>query len=56
MLSGIALLFICVAANAITKPTAGKPAKDDVAKNIHRYHYQQQCQQFDKRFGRRSAI
>ncbi len=38
--SGIALLFICVAANAITKPTAGKPTKDDVVKNIHRCHYQ----------------
>ncbi|HZY35281.1 MAG TPA: hypothetical protein VFE53_01455 [Mucilaginibacter sp.] len=32
MLAGIALLFICVAANAITKPTAGKPTKDDVVK------------------------
>ncbi len=32
MLSGIALLFICVAVNAITKPTTGKPTKDEVVK------------------------
>ena len=32
MLAGITLLFICVAANAITKPTADTPTKDDVVK------------------------
>ena len=32
ILAGIALLFICVAANAITKPTTGKLTKDEVLK------------------------
>lgn len=32
MLAGIALLFICVAANAITKPAAGKLTRDEVVK------------------------
>jgi hypothetical protein len=32
MLAGIALLFICLAANAITKPANSKPTKDDVLK------------------------
>ena len=32
MLAGITLLFICVAANAITKPTTGKLTRDDVVK------------------------
>ena len=32
MLAGIALLFICVAANAITKPTVGKLTRDEVVK------------------------
>jgi hypothetical protein len=30
MLTGIALLFVCVAANAASKPTNDKPTKDDV--------------------------
>ncbi len=32
MLTGIALLFICIAANATVKSTAGKPTKEDVIK------------------------
>ena len=32
MLAGIALLFICAAANAITKPTTGKLTRDEVVK------------------------
>jgi len=32
MLAGIALLFICAAANAITKPAAGKLTRDEVVK------------------------
>jgi len=32
ILAGIALLFICVAANAITKPTTGKLTRDEVLK------------------------
>ena len=32
MLAGIALLFICAAANAISKPTTGKLTRDDVVK------------------------
>ena len=32
MLAGIALLFICVAANAITKPATGKLTRDEVVK------------------------
>ena len=32
MLAGITLLFICVAANAITKPTSGKLTRDEVVK------------------------
>ena len=32
MLAGITLLFICVAANAITKPTTGKLTRDEVIK------------------------
>jgi Putative lumazine-binding len=32
MLPGIALLFICVAANAINKPTTGKLTRDEVVK------------------------
>ena len=32
ILAGIALLFICVAANAITKPTTGKLTRDEVVK------------------------
>ena len=32
MLAGIALLLICVAANAITKPTTGKLTRDEVVK------------------------
>jgi len=32
MLAGITLLFICVAANAITKPATGKLTRDEVVK------------------------
>src|SRR5271170_2561384 len=32
MLAGIALLLICVAANAITKPATGKLTRDEVVK------------------------
>ena len=32
MLAGIALLFVCLAANAVTQPANGKPTKDDVVK------------------------
>ena len=32
ILAGIALLFICVAANAITKPATGKLTRDEVLK------------------------
>ena len=32
MLAGIALLFICAAANAITKPATGKLTRDEVVK------------------------
>ena len=32
MLAGIALLFICAAANAITKPATGKLSRDEVVK------------------------
>jgi hypothetical protein len=32
LLAGIALLFVCVAANAITKPTTGKLTRDEVVK------------------------
>ncbi|MFI5159334.1 MAG: nuclear transport factor 2 family protein [Sphingobacteriales bacterium] len=32
MLAGVALLFICAAANAITKPAAGKLTRDEVVK------------------------
>jgi hypothetical protein len=32
MLAGIALLLICVAANAITRPTTGKLTRDEVVK------------------------
>ena len=32
MLAGITLLFICVAANAITKPTSGKLTRDEAVK------------------------
>jgi len=32
MLAGITLLFICVAANAITKPSSGKLTRDEAVK------------------------